>query len=203
MENTKKMNDLTNSLKAFEQLMKEQRTKDPAPVIEIEITEEEDPSPADILYQAAGMLMDCSVLVGKAAFLVSLMEDDDEDDDDMDEDSAEDEDEDICGSCPYGGQCGSEYGTMVLVARPGGDNTIMTKEELAEDIGEIALGQTGAYDMKPIPGTEDLYYTIPEKKPLKRGGKTYYRQPAVIFGIDEDAGEVVSPNAKQLYAAAE
>ena len=25
----------------------------------------------------------------------------------------------------------------------------------------------------------------------------------MIFGIDEDAGEVVSPNAKQLYAAAE
>ena len=56
--------------------------------------------------------------------------------------------------------------------------------------------------MHPIPGTEDLYYTIAEKKPLKRGNKTYYKAPAVIFGIDEEAGEVVSPNARQLYAAA-
>ena len=39
-------------------------------------------------------------------------------------------------------------------------------------------------------------------KPLKRGNKTYYKAPAVIFGIDEEAGEVVSPNARQLYAAA-
>ena len=51
--------------------------------------------------------------------------------------------------------------------------------------------------MHPIPGTEDLYYTIAEKKPLKRGNKTYYKAPAVIFGIDEEAGEVVSPNASR------
>lgn len=91
---------------------------------------------------------------------------------------------------------------MVLVARPNGDNTIMTMDELAEEIGDIFAGQTGTYDMHPIPGTEDLYYTIAEKKPLKRGKKTYYKAPAVIFGIDEEAGEVVSPNARQLYAAA-
>ena len=78
----------------------------------------------------------------------------------------------------------------------------MTMDELAEEIGDIFAGQTGTYDMHPIPGTEDLYYTIAEKKPLKRGNKTYYKTPAVIFGIDEEAGEVVSPNARQLYAAA-
>ena len=66
----------------------------------------------------------------------------------------------------------------------------------------LFAGQTGTYDMHPIPGTEDLYYTIAEKKPLKRGNKIYYKAPAVIFGIDEEAGEVVSPNARQLYAAA-
>ena len=58
----------------------------------------------------------------------------------------------------------------------------------AEEIGDIFAGQTGTYDMHPIPGTEDLYYTIAEKKPLKRGNKTYYKAPAVIFGIDEEAG---------------
>lgn len=191
MENTSKMKNLTNDLKAFDELMKEQRKENQYPAIEFEIDTEED-SPADILLQASGMLMECSVMVAKAAFLVGLMEAEAEDD----------EDEDPCDNCPYDGSCGSEYGTMVLVARPDGDNTIMTMEELAEEIGDISAGQTRTYDMKPIPGTEDLYYTIAEKKPLKRGGRTYYKAPAVIFGVDEEAGEAVSPNARQLYAAA-
>ena len=187
MENTSKMKNLTNDLKAFEQMMKSQRKENHYPEIEFEIDTEED-SPADILLQASGMLLDCSVMVAKAAFLVGLMKAEAEEDD--------------CENCPYSGDCGSTYGTMVLVARPNGDNTIMTIDELAEEIGDIFSGQTGTYDMYPIPDTEDLYYTIAEKKPLKRGNKTYYKAPAVIFGIDEEAGEVVSPNARQLYAAA-
>ena len=193
MENTSKMKNLTNDLKAFEQMMKNQRKENHYPEIEFEIDTEED-SPADILLQASGMLMDCSVMVAKAAFLVGLMEAEAEEDDE--------EEEDDCENCPYSDDCGSTYGTMVLVSRPNGDNTIMTMDELAEEIGDIFAGQTGTYDMHPIPGTEDLYYTIAEKKPLKRGNKTYYKAPAVIFGIDEEAGEVVSPNARQLYAAA-
>ncbi|MBR3401182.1 MAG: replication initiator protein A [Parasporobacterium sp.] len=34
-----------------------------------------------------------------------------------------------------------------------------------EEIGDIFAGQTGTYDMHPIPGTEDLYYTIAKKNP--------------------------------------
>ena len=193
MENTSKMKNLTNDLKAFEQMMKGQRQENQYPEIEFEIDTEED-SPTDILLQVSGMLLDCSVMVAKAAFLVGLMEAEPEEDDEGEEDD--------CENCPYSGDCGSTYGTMVLVARPNGDNTIMTMDELAEEIGDIFAGQTGTYDMHPIPGTEDLYYTIAEKKPLKRGNKTYYKAPAVIFGIDEEAGEVVSPNARQLSAAA-
>ena len=208
MEKTNKMKSLTNDMKTFEKLMQKQRKEKQIPEIELEIDTEED-SPADILLQAAGMLMDCSVMVAKAAFLVGLME--------ADcsvmvakaaflvglmEAETDEDDEDECENCPYSGDCGSTYGTMVLVARPDGDNAIMTMDELAEEIGDIFAGQTGTYDMHPIPGTEDLYYTIAEKKPLKRGNKTYYKTPAVIFGIDEEAGEVVSPNARQLYAAA-
>ena len=82
MENTNKMKNLTNDLKAFEQMMKEQRKENHYPEIEFEIDTEED-SPADILLQASGMLMDCSVMVAKAAFLVGLMEaETDEDDED-------------------------------------------------------------------------------------------------------------------------
>ena len=73
MENTNKMKNLTNDLKAFEQMMKEQRKENSYPEFEFEIDTEED-SPADILLQASGMLLDCSVMVAKAAFLVGLME---------------------------------------------------------------------------------------------------------------------------------
>ena len=72
MEKTNKMKSLTNDMKNFEKLMQEQRKEKQVPEIEIEIDTEED-SPADILLQAAGMLMDCSVMVAKAAFLVGLM----------------------------------------------------------------------------------------------------------------------------------
>ena len=133
MENTNKMKNLANDLKAFEQMMKEQRKENSYPEFEFEIDTEED-SPADILLQASGMLLDCSVMVAKAAFLVGLMEAEADDDEDG---------EDECDNCPYSGDCGSTYGTMVLVARPDGDNTIMTMDELAEEIGDIFAGQTG------------------------------------------------------------
>ena len=48
MENTNKMKNLTNDLKAFEQMMKEQRKENSYPEIEFEIDTEED-STADIL----------------------------------------------------------------------------------------------------------------------------------------------------------
>ena len=53
MENTNKMKNLANDLKAFEQMMKEQRKENSYPEIEFEIDTEED-SPADILLQASG-----------------------------------------------------------------------------------------------------------------------------------------------------
>lgn len=192
MENANKTNRLIKDLKTFEHLMKEKRSKEQSPEIEIEISEDEE-SPSSILLQASDVLLDCSMMVAKAAFLAGLIESEAE--------NEKDEDEDACDDCPYDGRCGKQYGTMVLVTCPDGDRTIMTLDELSEEIGEISFSQTGTYDMKPVPETDDLYYIIPEKKPMKRSGKTYFRAPAVVFGIDEDAGEAVSPSARQLYAA--
>jgi len=194
MKNTNKMNRMTEEMKAFQHMRNAERNEKKA--LDAVLTEE-DVDPAELLMKASGLLLETSLMVAKAAFLVSLM--------DEDEDEAEDSDSfapDDCASCPYGGDCGSRFSTMVLMCRPGGDNTILTMEELTEELGDIFGHQEGSYDMKPIPETEDLYYVIPEKKPLTRGGKAYFRQPAVVFAIDEDAGEVVSPAAGDLYAAA-
>ena len=195
MENNSKLNRMTAEMKAFEHMKNAERHEKQA--LDTVLSENEafspDLTPAEILMKVSGMLLECSLMTAKAAFLTSLMEDDEEDDED-------DEDEDSCDICPYAGSCGK---TMVLVCRPGGDNTIMTIEELAEEIGELSLYETGTYDLHPVPGTEDLYYTIPEKKPVKRGGKNYFRGPAIVFGINEDEGKLTSPNAIQLYQAAQ
>lgn len=183
MENNK-INAMTAEMKAFEHMRNAERNEKQA--LNAVLSDALEMSPSDILMKVSGMLLECSLMTAKAAFLTSLM------------DSRDDEDEDSCDTCPYEGSCGK---TMVLVCRPSGDNTIMTMEELAEEIGEISLRQTGTYDMYPVPGTEDLYYTIPEKKPITRGGRTYFRGPAIVFGVNEDEGELISPNAVQLYKA--
>ena len=200
MENTNKMNRMTADMAAFVKLMKGTRQTDSVQEIEIDITGEDDENPetlSGILLRLSGMLLGGSAAAAKASLYAGLMESRSKN-----ADEEEDDDDDACDSCPYvGGRCGAGYGTMLLVARPGGNNSILTTDELEEELGEDPFGQDNVFGVKSVPGTEDLYYTIPEKKPLKRGGKTYYRQPAVIFGVDEESGEVVSPGAKQLYAA--
>ena len=191
MENNTRMNRMAEDMKAFQHMKNKERNE--KQVLDAVLTDD-DITPSDILMKASEMLLETSLMVAKAAFLVGFMEDEDEEDD-SDDDIA-------CGECPYYDDGCMRSTKMVLVARPDGDNTIMTMNELAEEIGNIFEGQTGSYDMHPIPGTEDLYYVIPEKKPLKRSGKAYYKAPAIIFGIDEDAGEVVSPDTMQLYTAA-
>ena len=53
MENTNKMKNLTNDLKAFEQMMKEQRKENSYPEIEFEIdTEEDSPAPSSSSFGA-------------------------------------------------------------------------------------------------------------------------------------------------------
>ena len=185
MEN-KKIIAMTAEMKAFEHMRNVERNEKQA--LDAVFSDVGEMSPSDILMRVSGMLLECSLMTAKAAFLTSLMDSEDD----------EAEDEDSCDTCPYEGSCGK---TMVLVCRPGGDNTIMTLEELAEEIGELSLHQPGTYDMYPVPGIEDLYYTIPEKKPIKRGGKTYFRGPAIVFGINEEEGELTSPHAVQLYTA--
>ena len=201
MENTNKMNRMTADMAAFVKLMKGTRQTDSVQEIEIDITGEEDESPetlSGILLRLSGMLLGGSAAAAKASLYAGLMESRSENADEEEED----DDDDACNSCPYvGGRCGTGYGTMLLVARPGGNNSILTTDELEEELGEDLFGQNNTFSVKPVPGTEDLYYTIPEKLPVKCGKKRYYRQPAIIFGVDETSGEVISPGAKQIYAA--
>ena len=208
MENTNKMNRLSADLAAFQKHMKEVRQEDPVSEIELEITEEdEDEETAhDILYHAADMLIDGAAKIWKAAFLLTLMEGETDEEEEGDEPAEDKLAEDACDDCPYGGMCGSEYGPMVLVARPGGDSKILTIDELEDEISDDEMNDIFANgirtcDMKPVPGVEGLYYSIPEKQPLQRGREVFYKAPAVILAVDDNKYEVVNLNAKQIYTA--
>ena len=208
MENTNKMNRLIADLAAYQRHMKEVRQEDPVSEIELEITEEdEDEETAhDILRHAADMLIDGAAKIWKAVFLLTLMEGETDEEEEGDKPAEAELAEDACDGCPYGEMCGSEYGPTVLVARPGGDNKILTIDELDDELNDDELNDIFAdwikfCDLKPVPGAEGLYYIIPEKQPLQRGGEIFYKAPAVILAVDDNKHEVVNLNAKQLYAA--
>ncbi|MBQ7535490.1 MAG: hypothetical protein IJT43_07710 [Stomatobaculum sp.] len=203
MENTNKMNRLIADLAAYQRHMKEVRQEDPVSENELDITaEEEDEETAhEILRHAADMLIDGAAKIMRAAFLMTCMGAGDDDDEEDDEEA-----EDACDACPYGEMCGSEYGPTVLVARPGGDSKILTIDELEDEISDDEMNDIFANgirtcDMKPVPGVEGLYYSIPEKQPLQRGREVFYKAPAVILAVDDNKYEVVNLNAKQIYTA--
>ena len=58
-------------------------------------------------------------------------------------------------------------------------------------------------DLTPVPGTEDVYYTFSSQSKRSVNGKTFVSSPVMIMKIDEDAGEFISPDALDLYKAAE
>ena len=48
-----------------------------------------------------------------------------------------------------------------------------------------------------------MYYTFSSQSKRSANGKTYVSSPVMIMKIDEDAGEFISPDAMDLYKAAE
>lgn len=186
MEKTNKYDRIAADMKAFKALQSlfensGNDSKDALP-------DDRDVMPSEVLMKIYHTLNDCAGLAAKAALLSKLQEIDKE------------EDRDVCGSCIYDGGCRGVL--SVLVCWPGGDNTIMTLEELVEEIGDVFSEKKNVYEVRPVPGAKDLYFIIPEKKPLRRKEKIYYALPAIVFGVDEEQGEMVSPNASQLYEAA-
>ena len=72
-----------------------------------------------------------------------------------------------------------------------------------EDAGDEDVGCDSSKDLTPVPGTEDVYYTFSSQSKRSANGKTYVSSPVMIMKIDEDAGEFISPDAMDLYKAAE
>ena len=106
--------------------------------------------------------------------------------DDIDEDDDEDE-------VPF----------MVMIAIPECGFSVMKDSKAERDYPELFPNGNGSKDLTPIPGIEDVYFTFSSQSKKSVKGKTYVSSPVMIMKIDEEAGEFISPDAMDLYKAAE
>ena len=94
-----------------------------------------------------------------------------------------------------------DHGSTVMVVYPEEGSILMTMEELSKKLGELFGNQIGSYDMHPVPGTGNLYYTTGDTNPYVCNGKACFRYPVVVFAIDWEAGKTVNPGLKELFTA--
>lgn len=98
--------------------------------------------------------------------------------------------------------CGSESGTMVMIAFPDGDCMVLPEDEAREDYRELFPDEDGIIVMSHVPGEENLYFSYPEKAARRNEGKLYITSPVLVCAVNEAAGEFLSPTARRLNAAA-
>ena len=92
---------------------------------------------------------------------------------------------------------------MVMIAIPGTGFTVMKDSKAEFDYPELFPKGSGSKDLTPVPGAEDVYYTFSAQSKRSVNGKTFVSSPVMVMKIDEDAGEFISPDAMDLFKAAE
>lgn len=157
-----------------------------------------------LIHEMSGLLRDSTVIMKEIGDLVKKYEDNDW------EDAG---DEDVgCDSCPCYDICwledvddddDDEMPFMVMIAVPGRGFSVMKDSKAEYDYPELFPNGNGSKDLVPVPGIEDVYYTFSSQSKRSANGKTYVSSPVMIMKIDEDAGEFISPDAMDLYKAAE
>ena len=155
-----------------------------------------------LIHEMSGLLRDATVIMKEIGDLVKKYEANDwEDIEDADcggclcydiywkDDIGEDDDDDT----PF----------MVMIAVPGYGFSVMKDSKAEYDYPELFPNGKGSKDLTPVPGTEDVYYTFSSQSKRSANGKTYVSSPVMIMKIDESAGEFISPDAMDLYKAAD
>ena len=153
-----------------------------------------------MIYEMADLLRDSTVIMKEIGDLVKKYEHNDWED-------AEDD----CDTCPCYDICwvedieedDDEMPFMVMIAVPGIGFSVMKDSKAEFDYPELFPNGKGSKDLTPVPGTEDVYYTFSSQSKRSVNGKTFVSSPVMIMKIDEDAGEFISPDALDLYKAAE
>ena len=154
-----------------------------------------------MIYEMADLLRDSTVIMKGIGNLVKKYESND----------WEDVGDDDCDTCPCYDICwvedieedDDEMPFMVMIAVPGIGFSVMKDSKAEFDYPELFPNGKGSKDLTPVPGTEDVYYTFSSQSKRSVNGKTFVSSPVMIMKIDEDAGEFISPDALDLYKAAE
>lgn len=90
---------------------------------------------------------------------------------------------------------------IVMVVHPEGDNALMRMRDLVGEFAGHTDEASGELNLMRIPDTEKLFCAFIRQKSIRRKGRIFFRSPAIILGIDEVEGEVVSPALEDLYVA--
>ncbi len=96
-----------------------------------------------------------------------------------------------------------EKPVIVLIAAPSDGISAMPISRAAQKYPALFPEDDSPKGLTPIPGTEDMYYSITCCGRKFRNGKVFVSSPIMIVKIDEEAGEFTSPDALDLYKAAE
>ncbi len=154
-----------------------------------------------LIHEMAGLLRDSTVIMKEIGYLVKKYE----------SNGWEDAGDNECDSCP----CYDVYWVedieedddetpfMVMIAVPDIGFSVMKDSKAEYDYPELFPNGKGSKDLTPVPGVEDVYYTFSSQSKRSVNGKIYVSSPVMIMKIDEDAGEFISPDAMDLYKAAE
>lgn len=152
-----------------------------------------------MIHEMSDLLKDSTFIMKEIGDLVKKYEDADWEDDDCEscpcfdlwwkEDIGEEDEDD----CPF----------MVMIAVPGEGFTVMKDTKAERDYPQLFPTGRASKDLTPVPGVEDVYYTFSSQSRRTVNGKTFISSPVMVMKINEDAGEFISPDAMDLYKAAE
>ena len=149
-----------------------------------------------IIHEMADLLCDATGIMKEIGNLVKKYEENDWEDDEhcpcydicWQDDIEEDDDEQ-----PF----------MVMIAVPGSGFLVMKDSKAEFDYPELFPNGNSSKDLTPIPGIEDVYCTFSSQSRRSVNDSMYVSSPVMVMKIDEEAGEFISPDAMDLFKAAE
>jgi hypothetical protein len=162
-------------------------------------TESEDSSVSGIMCGIAEVMSESSAVLGILSSLVRLIEEAN----DREQKGADSENSSMIDVWLWDDDDDDEKPVIVLIADPCNGMSVMSISRAAQEYPALFPEDDSPKDLTPIPGTKDMYYSVACCGRQFRYGKAFAFSPVMIVKIDEEAGEFATPDALDLYKAAE